>query len=175
MEILQSRLATATSLPPARDIRDTVNPPRGFDQSAMLPSYRVWDYKVIQCLLSFHIVYFSGFWPLLASWWLYAFQENRFQGILGFDDINIWNFCARFQIRNLILKWILNQVNHLLLFIYLLLEYFIPSPAAPSAGSRFWVGIVQEKSLIQRFAIMNSDHFQCQIPNTIMWYGKYTL
>ena len=44
MEILQSRLATATSRPPARDIRDTVNPPRGFDQSAMLTSYRVWDY-----------------------------------------------------------------------------------------------------------------------------------
>ena len=43
MEILQSRLATATSRPPARDIRDTVNPPRGFDQSAMLTSYRVWD------------------------------------------------------------------------------------------------------------------------------------
>ena len=46
MEILQSRLATATSRPPARDIRDTVNPPRGFDQSAMLTSYRVWDYGV---------------------------------------------------------------------------------------------------------------------------------
>ena len=45
MEILQSRLATATSRPPVRDIRDTVNPPRGFDQSAMLTSYRVWDYK----------------------------------------------------------------------------------------------------------------------------------
>ena len=45
MEILQSRLATATSRPPARDIRDTVNPPRGFDQSAMLTSYRVWDYQ----------------------------------------------------------------------------------------------------------------------------------
>ena len=44
MEILQSRLATATSRPPARDIRDTVNPPRGFDQSVMLTSYRVWDY-----------------------------------------------------------------------------------------------------------------------------------
>ena len=36
-------MATATSRPPARDIRDTVNPPRGFDQSAMLTSYRVWD------------------------------------------------------------------------------------------------------------------------------------
>ena len=46
MEILQSRLATATSRPPARDIRDTVNPPRGFDQSAMLTSYRVWDYNL---------------------------------------------------------------------------------------------------------------------------------
>ena len=44
MAILQSRLATATSRPPVRDIRDTVNPPRGFDQSAMLISYRVWDY-----------------------------------------------------------------------------------------------------------------------------------
>ena len=44
MEILQSRLATAMSQPPARDIRDTVNPPRDFDQSAMLTSYRVWDY-----------------------------------------------------------------------------------------------------------------------------------
>ena len=43
MEILQSRLATATSRPPARDIRGTVNPTRGFDQSAMLTSYRVWD------------------------------------------------------------------------------------------------------------------------------------
>ena len=30
-------------LRPCRDIRDTVNPPRGFDQSAMLTSYRVWD------------------------------------------------------------------------------------------------------------------------------------
>ena len=46
MEILQSRLATTTSRPPARDIRDTVNPPRGFDQSAMFTSYRVWDYYV---------------------------------------------------------------------------------------------------------------------------------
>ena len=43
VEIPQSRMATATSQPPARDIRDTVNPPRGFDQSAMLTSYRVWD------------------------------------------------------------------------------------------------------------------------------------
>ena len=37
--------ATATSRPPARDIRDTVNPPWGFDQSAMLTSYRVRDWK----------------------------------------------------------------------------------------------------------------------------------
>ena len=43
-------LATATSRPPVRDIRDTVNPPRGFDQSAMLTSYRVWDY--IDCFTS---------------------------------------------------------------------------------------------------------------------------
>ena len=43
VEISQSRMATATSRPPVRDIRDTVNPPRGFDQSAMLTSYRVWD------------------------------------------------------------------------------------------------------------------------------------
>ena len=41
--IPQSRIATATSRPPARNIRDTVNPPRDFDQSAMLTSYRVWD------------------------------------------------------------------------------------------------------------------------------------
>ena len=40
----QRNQPTATSRPPARDIRDTVNPPRGFDQSAMLTSYRVWDY-----------------------------------------------------------------------------------------------------------------------------------
>ena len=39
-------MATATSRPPAQDIRDTVNPPRGFDQSAMLTSYRVWDYVI---------------------------------------------------------------------------------------------------------------------------------
>ena len=38
-------MATATSRPPVRDIRDPVNPPRGFDQSAMLTSYRVWDYE----------------------------------------------------------------------------------------------------------------------------------
>ena len=43
VEIPQSRMATTTSRPPAQDIRDTVNPPRGFDQSAMLTSYRVWD------------------------------------------------------------------------------------------------------------------------------------
>ena len=43
VEIQQSRMATATSRPPVRDIRDTVNPPRSFDQSAMLTSYRVWD------------------------------------------------------------------------------------------------------------------------------------
>ena len=36
VEIPQSRMATATSRPPARDIRNTVNPPRGFHQSAML-------------------------------------------------------------------------------------------------------------------------------------------
>ena len=42
MEIPQSRMATASSQTSARDIRDTVNPPRGFDQSAMLTSYRVW-------------------------------------------------------------------------------------------------------------------------------------
>ena len=46
VEIPQSRMATATSRLPARDIRDTVNPPRGFDQSAMLTSYRMWDYIV---------------------------------------------------------------------------------------------------------------------------------
>ena len=34
-EIPQSRMATAKSRLPVRDIRDTVNPPRGFDQSAM--------------------------------------------------------------------------------------------------------------------------------------------
>ena len=45
VEIPQSCMATATSRPPAWDIRDTVNPPRGFDQSAMLTSYRVWDYS----------------------------------------------------------------------------------------------------------------------------------
>ena len=51
MEIPQSRMmATATSRPPARDIRDTVNPPKGFDQSAMLTSYRVWDYYI--CLVA---------------------------------------------------------------------------------------------------------------------------
>ena len=44
MEILQSRMATATSQLPVRDIQDTVNPPRGFDQSEMLTSSRVWDY-----------------------------------------------------------------------------------------------------------------------------------
>ena len=44
VEIPQSRMATATSRPPVRDIGDPVNPPRGFDQSAMLTSYRVWDY-----------------------------------------------------------------------------------------------------------------------------------
>ena len=54
MEIPQSRLATATSRPPARDIRDTVNPPRGFDQSAMLTSYRVWDYVSNANCLSRH-------------------------------------------------------------------------------------------------------------------------
>ena len=43
VEIPQSRMATATSQPPAWDIRDTVNPPRGFDQSAMRTSNRVWD------------------------------------------------------------------------------------------------------------------------------------
>ena len=43
VEIRQSRMATGTSRPPARDVRDTVDPPRGFDQSAMLTSYRVWD------------------------------------------------------------------------------------------------------------------------------------
>ena len=45
VEIPQWRMATATSQPPARDIRDTMNPLRGFDQSAMLTSYRVWDYS----------------------------------------------------------------------------------------------------------------------------------
>ena len=44
VEIPQLRMATATLRPPARGIRDTVNPPRGFDQSAMLTSYWVWDY-----------------------------------------------------------------------------------------------------------------------------------
>ena len=43
VEIPQSRIATATSRPPVQDIRDTVNPRRGFDQLAMLTSYRVWD------------------------------------------------------------------------------------------------------------------------------------
>ena len=43
VEIPQSLMATATSGPPLGNIRDTVNPPRGFDQSAMFTSYRVWD------------------------------------------------------------------------------------------------------------------------------------
>ena len=41
--IPQSRMATATSRPLARDIRDTVNQSSGFGQSAMLTSYRMWD------------------------------------------------------------------------------------------------------------------------------------
>ena len=47
MEILQSHTATATSRPPTRDILDTANPPRDFDQSVMLTNYR---------------------WPLLLTW-----------------------------------------------------------------------------------------------------------
>ena len=53
VEIPQSRMATATSRLPVRDIRDTVNPLRGFDQSAMLTSYRVWDNKINYLELSF--------------------------------------------------------------------------------------------------------------------------
>ena len=41
VKIPQLRMATAASRQPARDIRDTVNPQRGFDESAMLTSYRV--------------------------------------------------------------------------------------------------------------------------------------
>ena len=50
VEIPQSRMATGTLRPPARDIRDNWNPPGGggggggrVDQSAMLTSYRVYD------------------------------------------------------------------------------------------------------------------------------------
>ena len=43
VEIPQPRMATAISRSPVRDIRDTVDLLRGFDQSAMLTSYRVWD------------------------------------------------------------------------------------------------------------------------------------
>ena len=43
-------MATTRSRPPARDIRDTVNPQRGFDQSAMLTSYRVWDCTERPCM-----------------------------------------------------------------------------------------------------------------------------
>ena len=46
MKIPQSRMATATSRPAVWDIRDTVNLPRGSDQSAMLNSNWVWDYKL---------------------------------------------------------------------------------------------------------------------------------
>ena len=52
VEIPQSRMATATSRPPARDIRDNVNPLKRFDQSAMLTSYRVWDYATNQAYIS---------------------------------------------------------------------------------------------------------------------------
>ena len=45
VDIPQLCMATVTSGVPVRDIRDTVNPPRGFDQSAMLTSYRVWIAK----------------------------------------------------------------------------------------------------------------------------------
>ena len=43
VDIPQSRMATATSGPSVRDIWETGNQPRGFDQSAMLISYRVCD------------------------------------------------------------------------------------------------------------------------------------
>ena len=45
VEIPQSCMAIATSQPLVRDIQDPVNPPRGFDQSEMLTSNWVWDYK----------------------------------------------------------------------------------------------------------------------------------
>ena len=47
----QSRMVATTSWPLVGDIRDTVNPPRGFDQSAILISYRVWDCQIPQHLM----------------------------------------------------------------------------------------------------------------------------
>ena len=74
VEIPQSRMATATSRPPARDIRDTVNPTRDFDQSAMLTSYRAWDYVLNRIngiciklrLFSLTQLHFK---MSLAKWW----------------------------------------------------------------------------------------------------------
>ena len=42
---LECRIHWFESSPSVRENRDTVNPPRGFDQSAMLTNYRVWDYS----------------------------------------------------------------------------------------------------------------------------------
>ena len=46
------RLCMAKWRLPLRDLRDNLNPRRGFDQSAMLTSYRVWD---LFCVHAIHI------------------------------------------------------------------------------------------------------------------------
>ena len=61
-------MATATSRPPARDTRDIVNPPRGFDQSAMLTSYRVWDYILIQGPCDKHWQHLTQGWDYWRPW-----------------------------------------------------------------------------------------------------------
>ena len=45
VEIPQSCMASAMSRLPVGDIWEFVSPPKGFDQSAMLLSYQMWEYN----------------------------------------------------------------------------------------------------------------------------------
>ena len=56
VKIPQSCMATAASRPPYPYIRDIVNSPSGFDQSAMLASYRLFDWYDLSTGCVLHLV-----------------------------------------------------------------------------------------------------------------------
>ena len=89
-------MATATSRPPARDTRDTVNPPRGFDQSAMLTSCREWDYIVNFILASYkvHMNFLRYSYEMKSNLFIWNSREVHMNFVWSSNELLvnfIWN------------------------------------------------------------------------------------
>ena len=75
----------ATSRPPVRDIRDTVNPLRGPDQSAMFTSYRVWDYIPTTMMMPSSVNIFLVTGPFCGE-----FTVHRWIPLTKASDAELW-------------------------------------------------------------------------------------